>query len=255
MVAQQLLEAGEQRTLALRLEPGRYRLRALGLDGDVPIEVAAGAPPEATVRADSTADDLRVAEEAALTIENASAGEQLVVLERTAWSDTAATAAEVTALQAYRDLFAAEALRLGEPISVGTLTVVFTDLLGSTRYYRDVGDAPAFGSVLRHLDLLRDAVSREDGAVVKAMGDAIMAVFPRPVAAVRAMRRAQEAAAGRPLALKVGIHVGPCIAVSQRFHRVGDRIWTNIFESVHSAASFVETRCRRTSSMASAMLV
>ena len=69
--------------------------------------------------------------------------------------------------------------------------------------------------MLRHLDLLRDAVSREDGAVVKAMGDAIMAVFPRPVAAVRAMRRAQEAAAGRPLALKVGIHVGPCIAVSQ----------------------------------------
>jgi class 3 adenylate cyclase len=35
------------------------------------------------------------------------------------------------------------------------------------------------------------------------------------VAAVRAMRRAQEATAGKPLALKVGIHTGPCIAVSQ----------------------------------------
>jgi class 3 adenylate cyclase len=58
-------------------------------------------------------------------------------------------------------------------------------------------------------------VSREGGAVVKAMGDAIMAVFPRSVAAVRAMRRAQEATAGKPLALKVGIHTGPCIAVSQ----------------------------------------
>src|SRR5262249_39785187 len=53
------------------------------------------------------------------------------------------------------------------------------------------------------------------GSVVKAMGDAIMAVFPRPVSAVRAMRAAQEATAGKPLALKVGIHTGPCIAVSQ----------------------------------------
>jgi class 3 adenylate cyclase len=47
------------------------------------------------------------------------------------------------------------------------------------------------------------------------MGDAIMAVFPRPVAAVRAMLEAQRAVAGRPLALKVGIHAGPCIAVNQ----------------------------------------
>ena len=137
------------------------------------------------------------------------------MLERTAWGDSSTTAAEVTALQTYRDLFAAEALRVGEPISVGTLTVVFTDLLGSTRYYLEVGDAPAFGSVLGHFDVLRESVSDEGGAVVKAMGDAIMAVFPRPVAAVRAMRRAQEATAGKPLALKVGIHTGPCIAVSQ----------------------------------------
>jgi class 3 adenylate cyclase len=42
-----------------------------------------------------------------------------------------------------------------------------------------------------------------------------MAVFRRPVDALRAMRHAQEATAGRPLALKVGIHTGPCIAVSQ----------------------------------------
>jgi class 3 adenylate cyclase len=215
VVAQQLLGAGEQRALGLRLEPGRYRLRALGFDGGAAVEVATDAPHEARVRTDALIGDVRIAEEAALTIENASDGEQLVVLERTSWSDTAATAAEVTALQTYRDLFAAEALRLGEPISVGALTVVFTDLLGSTRYYHDVGDAPAFGAVLQHLDLLRDAVSLEGGSVVKAMGDAIMAVFPRPVAAVRAMRRAQEAIAGRPLALKVGIHTGHCIAVRQ----------------------------------------
>ena len=42
-----------------------------------------------------------------------------------------------------------------------------------------------------------------------------MAVFTRPVAALRAMLAAQASVAGRPLALKVGIHTGPCIAVNQ----------------------------------------
>ena len=69
--------------------------------------------------------------------------------------------------------------------------------------------------MLEYLALLRGAVTAEEGAVVKAMGDAIMAVFVRPVDAVRAMLAAQRSVAGRPLALKVGIHYGPCIAVNQ----------------------------------------
>jgi class 3 adenylate cyclase len=170
---------------------------------------------EATAETDGWQGELRLSEQATLRVENATAEEQLLVLERTAWSDQAAPASEVTALQLFRDVFATEALRPGEPISVGSLTVVFTDLRGSTRFYRNVGDAPAFGSVLEHLDVLRQAVTVEEGAVVKAMGDAIMAVFPRPVSAVRAMLAAQREVAGRPLALKVGIHSGPCIAVNQ----------------------------------------
>ena len=126
----------------------------------------------------------------------------------------------MTALQVFRDLFSAEALRPGEPISVGTLTVLFTDLRDSTRFYREIGDAPAFGCVMEHLQALRAAVAAEGGAVVKAMGDAIMAVFGRPAPAVRAALAAQQAVAspaerGRPLQLKVGIHLGPCIAVTQ----------------------------------------
>jgi class 3 adenylate cyclase len=145
--------------------------------------------------------------------------EQLLVLERTAWSDQAATAAEVTALQIFRDLFSTEALRPGEKISVGALTVLFTDLRNSTQLYREIGDATAFGRVLSHFDVLRRAIAEEDGAVVKTIGDAVMAVFREPVRAVRAMLRAQHELAnpqdGRdPLTLKAGLHMGPCIAVT-----------------------------------------
>jgi adenylate cyclase len=218
VVVQQLLPAGERRSVDVRLEPGRYRLRALTLPHALPVVAEPDGPDaaDASLSDDGwSREELRLGQRAALTLENATADEQLFELERTAWSDQAATAAEVTALQVYRDLFAAEALRPDEPISVGTLTVVFTDLRGSTRYYREVGDAPAFGSVLAHVDSLREAVAGEGGSVVKSMGDAIMAVFPRPVAAVRAMLAAQRSLAGKPLALKVGVHTGPCIAVTQ----------------------------------------
>ena len=218
IVAQQLVPAGERRSIVTRLERGAYRLRSLSAPGAQSVSVALDGAPHAEARLGPDgwpADELNLAEEATIELWNATSGEQLLVLERTAWSDQAANAAEVTALQVFRDLFASEALRPGEPIVVRSLTVVFTDLRGSTRYYRDVGDAPAFGSVLAHLDILRAAVAAEDGAVVKAMGDAIMAVFPRPASAVKGMLAAHQAVAGRPLELKVGIHTGRCIAVNQ----------------------------------------
>ena len=94
--------------------------------------------------------------------------------------------------------------------------MLFTDLRGSSRYYRDVGDAPAFGFVADHLEALAAAVAAEGGSVVKAMGDAIMAVFATPAPAVRAAVAAQRGELRRPpLALKAGVHAGPCIAVTQ----------------------------------------
>jgi class 3 adenylate cyclase len=154
-----------------------------------------------------------------LTLHNETAGERLLILERLAWSDQAVTAAEVTALQIFRDLFANEALRPGERIAVGSLTVLFTDLRESTRLYRENGDAVAFGHVMNHFDVLRRAIAAEDGALVKTIGDAVMAVFRRPVSALRAVLRAQAALAHppeglQPLRLKAGVHTGPCVAVT-----------------------------------------
>jgi class 3 adenylate cyclase len=221
VVVQQLLAPGAERVVRPRMEPGRHRLRAPGLPGAQFIRVAEGglAQTEWKVEAQGWSDEEQVlAPEAALRFANATGSEQLLVLERTAWSDQAATAAEVTALQRFRDLFAEEALRPGEKISVGSLTVLFTDLCGSTRLYNQIGDAPAFGLVMSHFDVLLKAIAEEEGALVKTIGDAVMAVFRRPVSALRAMLRAQRELAASPetegLQLKVGMHYGPCIAVT-----------------------------------------
>lgn len=222
IVAQQLLPAHSQRELSLPLESGRYRLRALELSGGQDVTVSDVGETTASVRiADAGWADheLKLAEQSTLKLENATSAEQLLILERLAWSDQSATAAEVTALQMFRDLFASEALRPGEQISVGTLTVLFTDLRNSTQLYREIGDATAFGRVMNHFDVLRKVIAEEDGALVKTIGDAVMAVFRSPASALKAMLNAQEmlampAEGVAPLTLKAGVHTGPCIAVT-----------------------------------------
>jgi len=222
IAAQQLLPAGASRAVELKLDEGRYRLRTRTLPGWQHLRAGVDGPTEIVLRATSDGwidDELPLARDARLVFENDTGEEQLFILERTAWSDDAATAAEVTALQMFRDLFASEALRPGEQISVGTLTVLFTDLKNSTRMYREIGDATAFGSVMTHFDVLKSVIADADGALVKTIGDAVMAVFRQPVDALKAMLNAQRRLANpgqgmRPLDLKAGIHSGPCIAVT-----------------------------------------
>jgi class 3 adenylate cyclase len=241
VVAQQLLAADDRRSVALPLEAGRYRLRTLGLAGGQFLVAAPDGAPEAELTAaDSgwSSKELRVSLAPALHFINATDAEQLFVLERMAWSDQAATAAEVTTLHVFRDLFSNELLRPGEQISVGNLTVLFTDLRDSTSFYREVGDAPAFGRVLDHFKVLREAIIREDGALIKTIGDAVMAVFRRPVSALHAILDAQRQLASPPAGappfyLKAGLHHGPCIAVT-----MNDRL--DYFGSVVNMAARLE---------------
>lgn len=222
VVAQQLLRAGENRKVTLPLEQGNYRLRALELPGSLSLAVSADGVSNARATASTqgwSEHFLNIGECSELELLNETENEQLLILERTAWSDQAATAAEVTTLQMFRDLFSSEALRPGEQISVGTLTVLFTDLKNSTRLYREIGDATAFGRVMNHFDVLRKAITEHNGAIVKTIGDAVMAVFRQPASAVIAMLESQRALASppegtMPLLLKAGIHSGPCIAVT-----------------------------------------
>ncbi len=218
---QQLLASGEARTVSAVLGEGRHRVRAFGVPGGPTFHVREGGAEEAEfrLRADrewSTSAQEAVDPHARLTLANEGPEEVLIDVERPRWADSAATAAEVTAMADFRDLFASEVLAAGDFVSVGTLAVLFTDLKASTRLYQQIGDAPAFSRVMRHFDVLRDAVAAEGGAVVKTIGDAVMAVFVQPASAVRAALASQArlAEGEDALVLKAGVHLGPCIAVT-----------------------------------------
>ena len=70
-----------------------------------------------------------------------------------------------------------------------------------------------------HFRVLNEIIAAEAGAVVKTIGDAVMATFPTPDRAVAAVLRMREAMRSikhgdRDLLLKIGIHEGPCLAVT-----------------------------------------
>lgn len=220
---QQLLAPAENIDVQVNLAPGRYRVRTVTERGGKYFRVWEGNQDALHVQAseldgrDSTEPD--VVPTVTLRLTNDTDSEQLFITEHLRWTDKAVTAAEVTTRQVFRDLFSSEVLRQNEKVSVGSLTILFTDLRGSTQMFQEIGDAPAFGLVLQHFDVLREAIQEHDGAIVKTIGDAVMAVFQQPDNALKAMFQAQatlrtEDGIGKALALRVGIHTGKCIAVT-----------------------------------------
>jgi class 3 adenylate cyclase len=130
------------------------------------------------------------------------------------------TAKRLLTNQVFRDLYQADTIDINQRLKITSLTFLFTDLKGSTALYDRVGDLVAFDLVRAHFGVLHDIVAAETGAVVKAIGDAVMATFPTPDRAVAAALRMREAMQSlnterrsEDLLLKIGIHEGPCLAV------------------------------------------
>lgn len=156
------------------------------------------------------------------------------------------TAKQLLTNQTFRDIYRTDALDVDQKLKITSLTFLFTDLKGSTEMYERVGDLAAYDLVKAHFRVLNEVVAAQSGAVVKTIGDAVMATFPTPVlglgAALRmrdAMRRLNEARGAEDLTLKIGVHEGPCLAVmlNERLDYFGQTV--NIAARVQSLA---ETR-------------
>jgi class 3 adenylate cyclase len=130
------------------------------------------------------------------------------------------TAKRLLTNQTFRDLYNTDTLDPDQRLKITSLTFLFTDLKGSTALYERVGDLVAYDLVRQHFGVLYEIVASETGAVVKTIGDAVMATFSTPDRAIAAALRMREAMArinaergNEDLLLKIGIHEGPCLAV------------------------------------------
>ncbi len=130
------------------------------------------------------------------------------------------TAKRMLSNQTFRDVYKADNLNIDQRLKITSLTFLFTDLKGSTALYERVGDLAAFDLVRAHFHALLEIIASERGAVVKTIGDAVMATFIKPEHALaaglrmRAAMKALNAERGKEdLVVKIGIHEGPCLAV------------------------------------------
>jgi adenylate cyclase len=233
IAAQQYLRAGEERSLAISpTEP--LHLRTVGSTQRLSIQPGPtqGRLSEVKVTyADGRwvaphslldGETLTLPTNCVINLKNQTGGAVLVVLEDAAWTKDATTAAQVTALQEFRDLFSSEVLAPGQQHAIRHIALVFSDLKGSTRLYEGIGDAAAYSRVNRHFDFIRQTVTRLDGSVVKTLGDGVMCAFIGLGEALDAALTMQERVTAwceeqeidPPLVLKLGVHAGPVIAMT-----------------------------------------
>lgn len=227
IVAQAELGPGESVVWTVPAEGGTYRLRSPQSDRAALVEIVEdggeASPGPLHIGPDAVLPEtLRVRATGRIQVVNDVPSTVIAELEEQIWANTAATAALVSTMQDFRDLCSAEVLAPGLQVGIERLALLFTDVAGSTELYERVGQARAFRVVQDHFGLVERVVRENRGAIVKTIGDAVMAVFPTGADALRAaigMQRSMRELAGREgvdpaRLLKVGIHSGPCLAVT-----------------------------------------
>jgi class 3 adenylate cyclase len=103
----------------------------------------------------------------------------------------------------------------GQTSPDGTMTVVFTDVEGSTALLERLGEDLWLELMRDHNRLVRERVSAHDGVVVKSQGDGFMLIFASASAALASAIELQEVFsvynarhADQPLRVRIGLHTG-----------------------------------------------
>ena len=95
------------------------------------------------------------------------------------------------------------------------LTVLFTDIVDSTRLATEVGDGPWRHLLEHHLAISADAIGRAGGRLVKSTGDGVLAVFPGPARAIDCATRLGPDLAAAGIVIRAGIHSGECELIGE----------------------------------------
>ena len=104
-----------------------------------------------------------------------------------------------------------------QDLPTGTVTLLFTDVEGSTRLLGELGETGYAEALNTHRRLLREAIAEQAGIEVDTQGDAIFAAFPTAVGALVAAQRSQEALASGPIRVRMGIHTGTPLRTAEGY--------------------------------------
>jgi adenylate cyclase len=216
------LNPGQKRFVKMNLKEGFYKIFSHSGDEVIYAQIDQNGLNNATIHFKNNrakTQEVYLSTTPNLIIHNQSSEKMIVQCENIDRENFSVSAAEVTSWQLFRNLFPQELIRDKKKLNANNLTILFTDLYNSSDLYRKDGDESALGIVMDHFDILEQAIIEERGAVVKTIGDAVMAIFPKPVNAVKAFYKADQIFktgpdGDSPIELKGGIHTGNCMAVT-----------------------------------------
>jgi class 3 adenylate cyclase len=261
ILAQRAIEASGTAAFDVVLHPGAYVVQVLPdrVTRFTVEEDAGAAGLEARIGPTSVSPSASVVHAGTVRfqIANTTADNAVVRVVEAELPRSMATAANVTALQVFRDLFPDEVFAGDAQGAIRSLTFVCCDVVGLDGIAEEFGDAHAARIVRSALDALREPVVIARGAIVKTSGDGLTAVFTDPRDAVGAALHFGEAAV--PLELRIALDRGPCIALTAngrldyfgatvnhaarlaRAARAGELLLTNVLAEDPRVAELVPT--------------
>lgn len=215
---QQYLRPGASLPAQMSLDEGKYRLRVKGAPGAGTLTVSNGAAAGPVEWSGGSSVKLESAPQVRLTLFNPTADPLLFTVEKNDWDRDTLKPSMLFNLQEFHDLFSAEYISLDLQLELGEQTILFTDMVGSTKFYASSGDSRAFALVKRHFEEVYQKVREGNGAVIKTIGDAVMAAFSSPLDAMKTSAALQRAfyreRTDSPVRLRVSVHSGQCIGVN-----------------------------------------
>lgn len=218
VVAQVRLAAGERFACDLNLSEGAYVVRGPQLpfvinfrvghgEGMRRVELSLGRPPS------NSRIQLPVGSQV-IHLCNDSASDQQVRIERVADQHNALSAAKASTMALFRELFPGEVLSSDQIVSVAHITVMRVKIHGSQRLYETLGDGPAFSQIRKSLDLILRIVKANSGAVVKTVGEGVLASFSDPKSAVLSAIELIQSKLNEDLRISVAIHSGSAMVAT-----------------------------------------
>ena len=215
---QQKLAPFQKLDFSQHLKEGRHRLRVTNPTMNFYFDVQEGCPStEICWDLESESEKVICGRETIFKIQNSKNQVRNLSIEQLWWVDDILHPADIFSLTEYRDVFSKDSLESNVKISLGVQVIMFTDIVNSTNFYNQKGDAAAFNDVKKHFLEAFDIARRHDGAVIKTIGDSIMASFSDPDKALKAAVLIQEtfhsSREDTSIRLRISLHLGQVIAV------------------------------------------
>lgn len=154
-----------------------------------------------------------------LDISNIFDKDKTILLEEKVYDDHFLRPKDIFALPEFKKYFGNDGLGEGIQLYLGEQTIVFTDIVSSTKFYELNGDKAAFTQIKDHFKAVYKIFEDQDGVIIKTIGDAVMASFPSPLNAIRASEGLHDyfdaSHSHFDFQLRISAHLGKVIGVNQ----------------------------------------